>query len=208
MKLLWELFVTFFKIGLVTFGGGYAMLPLIENYAVEQKKWIKSEDILNIFAISQSIPGAIAINTATIIGFKTAKKAGAICATIGIITPSYIIIVLFANLITLLQHNDMIDSMFAGINGAVAALIFIAAFKIIRSSIKTNLNFLIMLVCFVGMMYFKINPIYLILCFIVVSVLHYTVLYQKSMKNVGHHTGNDSSNHNDNDNDDCSNTAN
>lgn len=172
MKLL-ELFITFFKIGIVTFGGGYAMLPLIEAEIVNNKKWIAPEDMYNMLAISQSIPGAIAINMATLVGYRRYKKIGAIISTIGVITPSYLIIVIFANLIIKLQQYPEVDSIFMGINGAVAALILIAGIKIIKSSVKTGLAFFIMSCSFGLILFFKINPIYVILGFSALAILQY-----------------------------------
>jgi len=92
MKQLKDIFVTFFMIGLFTFGGGYAMIPLIEKEIVEKKKWVEKEEITDILAVSQSIPGAIAINSATFIGFKIKGRIGAIAATLGVILPSFVII--------------------------------------------------------------------------------------------------------------------
>lgn len=172
MELL-ELFITFFKIGIVTFGGGYAMLPLIEAEIVDKKKWIAPEDMYNMLAVSQSIPGAIAINMATLVGYRRCKKKGALISTIGVIMPSYIIIVLFANLIIKLQQYPEVDFIFMGINGSVAALILIAGIKIIKSSVKTGISLFIMSCSFGMILFLKINPIYVILGFTALAILQY-----------------------------------
>ena len=92
MKELWELFFTFFKLGLFTFGGGYAMIPQIKDIVIEKKKWLTEEEMLEILAISESTPGPIAINTATFIGYRQKKVLGSILATLGVVLPSLIII--------------------------------------------------------------------------------------------------------------------
>lgn len=91
-----QLFISFFKLGIVTFGGGYAMLPLIENEVVSVKKWANEEEIYDIFAVAQSVPGAVAINTATLVGYKLGGAMGACIATLGVIFPSYLVIVIVA----------------------------------------------------------------------------------------------------------------
>ena len=93
---LWLLFVTFFKIGAFTFGGGYAMIPIIEKEMCEKHKWLKGEEILDIFAISESTPGPIAINSATFVGYRVAGVFGSMCATFGVVLPSFIIISLIS----------------------------------------------------------------------------------------------------------------
>ena len=99
MKLLFNLFISFFKIGIMTFGGGYAMLPMLENEIVTRNKWATMEEIMDYFAIGQCTPGVIAVNTATFVGYKKKKIIGGIVATLGVITPSIIIICLLAGVI-------------------------------------------------------------------------------------------------------------
>ena len=106
MKELWSIFLTFMKIGAFTFGGGYAMIPLIQKEAVENHKWVTDEDILNVVAIAESTPGPIAINAATFVGYQVAGFTGAVVATLGVVLPSFLII--FARkmgLIKLLLHT-------------------------------------------------------------------------------------------------------
>ena len=93
---LWKVFATFFKIGAFTFGGGYAMIPLIQNEAVEKNKWITDDDILEIIAIAESTPGPIAINSATFVGYRAAGVLGSVCATLGVVLPSFVIILLLS----------------------------------------------------------------------------------------------------------------
>ncbi|MGI5822435.1 MAG: chromate transporter [Dethiobacteria bacterium] len=131
-----ELFFFFFKIGLFTFGGGYAMLPLIEREITDHKKWINKEEFVDMLAVVQSVPGAIAINTATFIGIKTEGRKGAWAASLGIILPSFIIIVIIAAFFGKYGGHQIIEAAFRGIRPAVAALIAVAAIRVGKASLK------------------------------------------------------------------------
>lgn len=144
-KQLKDIFSTFFKIGLFTFGGGYAMIPLIEKEIVEKKKWVEKEEITDILAVAQSIPGAIAINSATFIGYKTSGKKGALAATLGVILPSFIIIIIIAAFFSRFGDNPIIKAIFAGIRPAVVALIAFAVYKVGKTSIKDKTGILVAL---------------------------------------------------------------
>ena len=123
MSKLTELFVTFFKIGAFTFGGGYAMIPLIQKEAVENKNWVSDEDILDIVAIAESTPGPIAINAATFVGYRTAGNWGSFFATLGVVMPSFIIISLIAILLSEFATLKPCVYAFYGIRAGVLALI-------------------------------------------------------------------------------------
>ncbi len=135
MELL-KLFVTFFKIGIMTFGGGIAMLPLLQRYVVEKNHWATDEELMDYFAIGQCTPGIIAVNTATFIGYKKKGVIGGIVTTLGVITPSIIIIILIAALLENFSDNEIVRHAFAGIRVAVCALIFSAIMKLIRNNFK------------------------------------------------------------------------
>lgn len=135
-KQLKDVFLSFFKIGCFTFGGGYAMIPLIEKEVITNKKWVSKEDIVDILAVSQSIPGAVAINSATLIGYKIAGKKGAYSATLGVVLPSFTIITIIAAFFSRFQDNHIVQAAFMGIRPAVVALIITAAVKIGKVSIK------------------------------------------------------------------------
>lgn len=162
-KIYWQLFKSFFKIGLFTFGGGYAMIPLIEEEIVDKKKWIKKEEILDLFAIAQSIPGAIAINTATLVGYKKAKKIGGICATFGVILPSFIIISIIASFFSRLADLSLVHAIFMGINGAVILLIFKAALKMTKLSVIDTLSAITLVLTVLLILFTSINPVFMIL---------------------------------------------
>ena len=123
MKKLWELFITFFKIGGFTFGGGYAMIPLIQKEVVENKHWVSDEDILDIVAIAESTPGPIAINSATFIGYRTAGVWGSFFATLGVVLPSFVIISVIAYLLKEFADIKGVQYAFFGIRAGVLSLV-------------------------------------------------------------------------------------
>lgn len=142
-RLCWDIFLTFFKIGCFTFGGGYAMIPLIEREIVHRKKWVATKDIIDYFAISESIPGAIAINSATLVGYKINGKKGALSAAFGVILPSFIVITIIATFFARFQDNAIVKAAFTGIRSAVTSLILLAACKIGKASIKDSITLII-----------------------------------------------------------------
>ena len=146
LKLLWELAFTFFKIGLFTFGGGYAMIPLIEREVVEGKKWISSDDML---AIAESTPGPLAVNSATFVGYRMAGFAGAACATIGLAIPSVVIICIIALFFTEFQQNVWFQHIFKGIRSGVIVLMVNAVIKFARKCPKYWLMYVMMAAAFV-----------------------------------------------------------
>lgn len=170
-KMLWTLFITFFKIGGFTFGGGYAMIPLIEREMVEGKGWINREDIVDILAVSQSLPGAIAINSATFIGYKIAGIPGAISATLGVILPSVIVITVIASIFVAFKENMIVQKVFAGIRSAVVALIAVAAWNIGKSSIKDTIGLIIAIGAFIASAILDIHAIYIILVGIMLGLI-------------------------------------
>ena len=139
MPLLLDLFCAFFRIGLFTFGGGYAMLPLLQREIVEKKKWATEEEMLDYFAVGQCTPGVIAVNTATFVGFKEKKLSGAIFATLGIVSPSLVIITVIAALLSNFAHIAAVQNAFAGIRVAVCVLIFNSIVKLWKKSVVDKL---------------------------------------------------------------------
>ncbi|MDU2354630.1 MAG: chromate transporter, partial [Anaerococcus sp.] len=134
MNILLDLYLTFAKIGLFTFGGGYAMLPLLEREVVDNKKWVSRDDILDYYAIGQSTPGIIAVNTATFCGYSQADDLGGIVASLGFITPSIIIILIIANFLEKFADIVWIQHAFAGIRVGVSALVFYSVLKMVKSN--------------------------------------------------------------------------
>ena len=163
MSSLLDIYLTFAKIGAFTFGGGYAMLPLLQKEVVEKHHWASEEDLLDYYAIGQCIPGIIATNTATFVGTQVRGIPGAIAATLGVITPSYIIITLIAAFIESFADIPAVQHAFNGIQVAVCVLILEAVIKMGRSAVKTTPCFLICLASFLILIVFSPSPVYIIL---------------------------------------------
>ena len=151
MNLVLELFLTFLKIGLFTFGGGYAMISIIENNCVEQKKWITHDEMMNITVIAESTPGPIAINCATFVGHKMAGMFGAIAATLGVVIPSFVIIFVISTFLDNFLEIPVIANAFMGIKVGVGILIFNAGFTMLKKMSSKKLPRIIMACSFVGM---------------------------------------------------------
>ena len=175
MNILLDLFLTFAKIGLFTFGGGYAMLAMIENNCVERKQWISHDEMMNITVIAESTPGPIAINCATFTGYKKAGLAGAIAATVGIVVPSFAVIYLISMFLDNFLELTLVANAFKGIKVAVGVLILDAAMTMIKKMHKKILPRAIMLcscavmLC-VNILALKFSSISLMICAAVVSL--------------------------------------
>lgn len=163
MKELFDLFWTFCKIGALTFGGGYAMLPLIQREIVENKKWSTEKEILDYYAVGQCTPGVIAVNTATFIGYKLKGIIGGIVATLGVIFPSIVIILIIAAFLQNFADLAIVQSAFAGIRVAVVALIITTVVKLIKSSIKDYLGVIIAIIAFVISAFIGLSPVYVVI---------------------------------------------
>ena len=141
MRELWELFITFAKVGVMTFGGGYAMLPILQREVVENKGWATDEELTDYFAIGQCTPGVIAVNTATFIGQKKKGIVGGIFTTLGVVFPSVVIISLLAGVIEAFSHIVWVQHAFGGIRVCVCVLIFNAVVKLWKSAVKDKWAF-------------------------------------------------------------------
>lgn len=157
------LFKTFFKIGIFTFGGGYAMIPLIQKEIVERHKWLTEEEMLDVIAIAQSCPGVFAINVSTFVGYKLQRRQGALLATLGAALPSFIIILLIAMFFSHFQDNPVVAAMFRGIRPAVVALIAVPTFNMAKSARVTWLNCWIPIVSALAIWVMGVSPIVVIL---------------------------------------------
>ena len=132
MKQLAALFWSFFKIGAFTFGGGYAMIPLIEREVIDNRRWVKREDFLDLLTLAQSAPGPIALNTAVFVGYQLRGLWGAVSAILGIVIPSFVAILLVAILFSDIRHNAWVDAAFKGMRPAVVALIVAPVLKLAK----------------------------------------------------------------------------
>ncbi len=162
MKDLWDLFIVFCKIGGLTFGGGYAMLPMIQKEIVENKKWATEAEVMDYYAVGQCTPGVIAVNTATFIGYKTKNIIGAIVATIGVVFPSLVIIMIIAAFLQNFAEYQIVKHAFTGIKIAVVALIFSSVIKLWKSSVKNYIGVIIAVCAFIAAGIFSISPIYVV----------------------------------------------
>lgn len=175
MNILLELFLCFAKIGLFTFGGGYAMIAIIENLCVEQKKWMTHDEMMDIAVIAESTPGPIAINTATHVGYKRAGVAGALTATVGMVLPSFIIIYLISMFLEQFMEITIIANAFQGIKIGVGLLIFDAGLKMMKKMSAKKLSrglLLFGLVAMLGINLFsvRISSVLLMLTAAVISL--------------------------------------
>ena len=156
-------FKTFFKIGLFTFGGGYAMIPMIESEVVDKKKWVEKEEFLDMIAIAQSCPGVFAINASIFIGYKLRKTRGAICTSLGTALPSFLIILLIAMFFHSFMDVPWVAAMFRGIRPAVVALIAVPTFNLAKSAKISLANCWIPIVSALLIWGIGVNPIYIII---------------------------------------------
>lgn len=170
-KRLLQLFLTFFKIGAFTFGGGYAMIPLIQRETVETHGWVSDDDILEIVAIVESTPGPIAINSSTFIGYKVAGVLGALCATFGTVLPSFVIITLIFYLLREFQDIEVVQFAFNGIRAGVLALIVKAWWNMYKKSNKNALSYFIAIFAFVAVCILDINVLYVIAVCAVIGLI-------------------------------------
>lgn len=162
MKRLWEIFLTFAKVGALTFGGGYAMMPLLQKEIVENKNWAQEEEIMEYYAVGQCLPGPIAINAAIILGHKLKGASGAVAAALGVMTPSVIVIMLLAAFLQGLMDIPLVGHAFAGIRVAVAALVIHTVVVLGKRGIKDIYGLLIFIVVFIFAIFTDISPAYII----------------------------------------------
>ena len=173
MKELLELFLAFARIGGLTFGGGYAMLPMLQREVVENKGWATEAELMDYYAVGQCIPGVIAVNTATFIGNKVRGVIGAIAASLGVISPSLVIIIAIAAFIQSFSELEIVQNAFAGIRVGVCVLIFSAVAKLFKKAIVDKFTLGLFSVVFVLTVFSDISPItFVILAAIAGIIVH------------------------------------
>ena len=163
MKQLFKLFFTFAKVGVMTFGGGYAMLPILQREVVENQGWATEEELMDYFAIGQCTPGVIAVNTATFIGKKQKGILGGIAATLGVVFPSLIIISLLAGVIEAFSHIAIVQHAFGGIRVCVCVLILNAVVKLLKKAVIDKRTLLIFLLVLAGGVFLNISPVWFVI---------------------------------------------
>lgn len=163
MNIYLDCFVTFSKIGAFTLGGGYAMLPLIEEEVVRKRKWIDSKEFLDLVAIAQSSPGVFAVNISIFIGYRLRGVRGALVTTLGSVLPSFLIILLIALFFHQFKENTVVERIFKGIRPAVVALIAAPTFKMARDCQISRYNIWIPIVCALLIWLIGVSPVYIII---------------------------------------------
>lgn len=170
-KMILKLYWAFFKIGGLTFGGGLTMLPMLEHVLVNKNKWITEEELLDCYAIGQCTPGIIAVNTATFVGYKKEKVLGGIFATLGMVTPSLVIITIVAMFLQLVMDNMIFEHAMMGIRGVVCALMVNTVINLVKKSVISVLSCIIFALVLVGGLFLKVPTIVLVLLAALVGIV-------------------------------------
>lgn len=181
LKQFLELYFAFVKIGAFTFGGGLAMMPIMQRELIEKRGWVNEEELIDYFAIGQSTPGIIAVNVATFVGYKKLGWLGGIIGTLGVVTPSWVIIMLLAGAISSVDKYPLAQRALRGINVAVAALLTSVIVKFTKKTIKNFWNALFMLLAFALIYFFKVQSVWIILSSLIIGCL-LTLYKQKKQK--------------------------
>ena len=171
MNVLIELFIVFFKLGAFTIGGGIAMLPLLQNTLIEEKKWFTKEEFVDIVAVCQSLPGVVAINMATYVGYKKKGLLGSIVSTFGVTIPSFVIILIIAKFVTSLGDNRVVMGAMAGLRAAALGLVAVAIIQLFPAAIKNKMSLLVAIAAFVLIAVIGVNTAYVIMFFIMLSIM-------------------------------------
>ncbi|NLY42602.1 MAG: chromate transporter [Clostridiaceae bacterium] len=173
------MFLVFFRIGAFTIGGGYAMLPIIQREVVDKNRWVSEEEIVDVFAIVQSVPGVIAINTSIFIGYKIGGMPGAFAAALGVILPSFITILAIAYLLFNIGDNIIIRRAFTGVRAGVVALIGISAFKLARATLRDKIGIFLAAAAFIAMVVFDVHAALVIIAGAIAGLIIYKVSRKK-----------------------------
>ena len=180
IKNLFNLYFSFAKIGTFTIGGGLAMMPMMQSELIEKRKWITDEELIDYYAVGQSTPGIVAVNVATFVGYKQMGIIGGIFATLGMVTPSLVIIMILASLINSINDFPIIQKALKGINVAVAALLTSTIINFMKKTIKKFSNAIFMMISFLLVFVFKLPSFWIILFALLIGV----VLTYKEKKKV------------------------
>lgn len=159
MNIYFDLFCSFAKVGVLTFGGGYAMLPILQREVAENKKWATEEELMDYYAIGQCTPGVIAVNTATFVGKKVKGLAGSILATLGVVFPSLVIIIAIAAFVNNFADAPIVKNAFAGIRACVCVLILNSVVKLWKKTVIDKLTLIIFLLVFLLSVFTNISPV-------------------------------------------------
>lgn len=178
MKKIIEMFIAFFKIGAFTFGGGYAMIPLIEEEVVNNKKWIDKNEFMDILVVSQSLPGALAVNCSIFLGYKIGGFLGAIMALLAVILPSFFIIIIIAAFFMQFRNNYYVNAAFKGITAAVPMLVLVGAISLGKGLNKNKTTIVTIILGLLGLIIFKLHPVVII----IMSAIYGTIFLRKRVE--------------------------
>lgn len=184
-NMYFQLFWSFFKLGLFTIGGGMAMIPLIQGIVVDQKKWMSEEEAVDCIAVSQALPGVIAINMATYIGQRKKGLSGALAATVGVMLPSFIIIILIVLLLKGIGDNPYVEGALMGIKAAATGLIAFSAYKVGKQVLSGPFQWAVAVISFGLIVYFSLNAVWAVLGGIAVGLVYTAVKERKENQNGG-----------------------
>lgn len=168
---MWEIFSTFFKIGMFTFGGGYAMIPLIEEQIVKEKGWLAPTEFMELLSVSQGLPGAMAVNIANFIGYKKMGFKGLVMACLGTVLPSFLIIIIIAVLFTRLPIMKYLQPVMDGMLPGIAVLIVFSAYKLGKNMPKKLLDWGLLIIGALALIVFKVSPIWVVLTGVVLGIV-------------------------------------
>lgn len=171
LRSLLELYLAFVKIGAFTFGGGLAMMPIMQRELIEKRGWLTEEELIDYFAIGQSTPGIIAVNVATFVGYKRLGWFGGIIGTVGVVTPSWVIIMLLAGAISSVDKYPLAQKALRGINVAVAALLTSVIVRFSKKTIKSLWNAVFMLLAFALIYFLKVQSVWIIIASLIIGCL-------------------------------------
>lgn len=172
-----EIFITFSRVGFLTFGGGYTMLPILQKEVVDNHQWVSEKQMIDYYAISQCTPGIIAVNTAIFIGYQRKKIGGAIASALGIAFPSIVIILLIASIFQTLTEYQIVQRALVGVNIAVAVLVINTTIKMFKIGVVDFITLIIFIMTFALMIFYKVNPI-----LVVVSSAIFGIMIKKGGK--------------------------
>jgi len=178
MNKTFTMFLSFLKIGAFTFGGGYAMIPIMQAEVVDKRKWINKDEFLDILVIAQSFPGAMAVNTSIFIGYKIAGKTGAVLALLGTILPSFLIILLVASCLMQFRDNHYVNLVFKGISAAVPVMVLAAVVSLSKSLKKNYINMLIVVLAVIAIVLLHVHPVIVI----IISGLYGLIFLQRMVE--------------------------
>lgn len=173
--MIFQLFFSFAKVGLLTFGGGMAMLPMLQRECVDKRGWASEDEMLNYYAIGQCTPGIIAVNVATFIGYKKKGTIGGIAATLGVVFPSIVIITVIASFLAMYSNNYHVQRAFAGIRIAVTALILVSVFRMGKKTLKDFETVFLALLAFAVQTFLGLSPVVITLSAIAYALIRYRI---------------------------------